>query len=430
MTLLWGQYEVVRQLGEGGMSVVYLVYDQHTGQEFAAKHILPDEDLDPRYRQKVLRQFTIERTMHPTLAHPHIVRCHRVFDDGLLLNYIEGQNLRAYLSELWKREETRQLTEDELNNILAVETLQVLRHIGDALEFLHQQGWCHCDLKPDNLMRDTQGNYHLTDFGIAHRIGDPLDSERGTPEYMSPEQYQANSPLSPQTDIYSLGVTIYEMLSGQVPFEKARDHEVDTQTPNTLRQRIQYTKPPLPSYFNPNLARGIEPVLLRALEKNPEDRYQSVYEFCDALLNFGQYATAQTIIREPTLVEPTLIELAEVASIEVPPIPQAYPDRRAYLVCTTHPMPEVHLQNTNLIGRNPKDCNIYIPDNRKVSRRHALLEWDVTQREFKLWHQGRAIPTRLNGNPVINDFSPQLQDGDLITIGDYNFRFEVREPLA
>jgi len=401
---IWSKYRVKGPLGEGGMATVYSVIDEEKQQVFAAKVLRQDRAQQNPYLRL---QFEQEAQIHPRLAHPNILRCHQAFlqeePQGLLLDYIEGGTLRRYI----RSRKDSKINSDEI--------MLIVRQVADALEYLHSQGLCHCDIKPDNILINQQGQVFLTDFGISQSIGEPLESKRGTPRYMAPEQY-LQQPVDHRTDVYSFAITLYEMLTqGEVPFsahaesEESRGSQGAQHTVGqaaSLEEKHIYSKPPPPSFFNDRIKREIDQVLLRALEKEPDRRYQrmsNLYQALDTVVS-GQ-SQHQTFSQTDGFV---------------PPPPQ---HARAKLICTTgQSSTPIPLEPLLLFGRS-KECNVRLRDI-SISRRHALVQWEATSQQYVIWDQGSKLGTRVNGKQVINT-ARVLQHGDLITVGNYNFRYEL-----
>lgn len=388
------------------MSRVYLVQSE-TGRTFAAKVMQPDGERN--YEQLRLR-FEQEAKLHPSLSHRNIVRCYEVNSDppGMLLDYVEGKSIRQMLDD---------------RSILQMKPSQIMRmvqHISDALTYLHERHYCHCDLKPDNILWDSQNDmYYLIDFGISQNTGQIPDTKRGSPKYMAPEQIRREA-VDRRTDVYSLATTIYEIITGgEIPFtSRVSEHDVfpgfrrDNSTDFPLQQearesserKYSYIKPPPPSYFRKGIKISIDKVLLKALEKEPRQRYETVDALYNALNEAFLGSAGQHTFHGTRMGSSTL------------------PSAR--LVCTTHgDFPIVTLSvPTVLIGRSRHECFIVLHD-MSVSRRHAMVEWDGYRGYFAVWDQGSKMGTRVNGR-LLEEECRYLRDGDLITVGNFNFRFE------
>ena len=250
-----GRYRVVRKLGTGGMANVYLAEDQELGRSVAIKM------LDERHAQdeQFVERFRREAKNAAGLSHPNIVS---IYDRGqaegtyyIAMEYLEGRTLKELLV-------TRGPTP------LAV-AIDYARQILSALGFAHRHGIVHRDIKPHNVVVAPDGRLKVTDFGIA-RSGTSQMTETGsiigTAQYLSPEQAKG-APVTPASDIYSVGIVLYEMLTGTVPFTG--------DTPLEIAMKHLSTTPLPPSEERPEVPHELDSIVLRALAKDPEDRYQS-----------------------------------------------------------------------------------------------------------------------------------------------------------
>lgn len=260
-----GPYKITEQLGQGGMATVYKAYHAQLDRSVAIKvmhqNFLEDETFVTRFKR--------EARIVAKLEHPHIVPIYdfNEYDKQpyLVMKYIEGKTLKAHLQQ----------GALPLNDIL-----HIINAVGGSLAYAHRQGILHRDIKPSNIVIDTDNTPYLTDFGLARlaAAGESTMSENmllGTPHYISPEQARGVKEIDGRTDIYSLGVVLYELLVGRVPFT--------ADTPFAIIHDHIYTPLPLPSRINPEIPPIIEEVLLMALAKRPEDRYASADEMVNDL---------------------------------------------------------------------------------------------------------------------------------------------------
>lgn len=274
-------YDLRGKLGSGGMGAVYAAYQTAMKRHVAVK-ILPEELADnPDY----LERFNREAETLTQLEHPHIVP---VYDYGALgkTSYIVMRLLKGGT-----------LNQQMLTEQLSVgETRQILQQVCSALDYAHNKGIVHRDIKASNVMLDEQGNAYLTDFGIAKLLHATTGITAtgmmlGTPAYMAPEQWKGTE-SNAQTDIYALGVLLYAMLTGQLPFEAP--------TPYALMDKHLNEKALPPTKQNPNLPEDVNGVLNRAMAKSPENRFQSARVFFQAFDHALESAPTKT--NEPLLV--------------------------------------------------------------------------------------------------------------------------------
>jgi len=275
-----GRYRVLERIGRGGMAEVYKAYQPALDRHVAIKvlHSFLLEEADSRDR------FSREARAVATLRHPHIVQVFDFDNEGdeyfMVMEYIDGPNLKARLNDLGRT--SSRLSLDEIGAIISA--------IGGALGYAHRQGMIHRDVKPHNIMFTSDGQALLTDFGIAKIVSGSNVSASGTlsgtPAYMSPEQGRA-AVLDPRTDLYSLGVVLYEMLTGRVPF--------DADTPFAVVIKHINEPLPLPRTLDPTIAPVMERLVFKALAKDPADRFQTA----DAFVQATQAAIAEAAVLDP-----------------------------------------------------------------------------------------------------------------------------------
>ncbi|MCX7943006.1 MAG: SUMF1/EgtB/PvdO family nonheme iron enzyme [Deltaproteobacteria bacterium] len=257
-------YEVVKKLGEGGMGVVFHAIHNLSGQEVAIKMLPPELSKDDGIRSR----FINEARLLAKLDHPNIVTLYNFLEEDqkfyLIMQFVRGKTLEEYIKERGK------LSIDEVVNIFS--------QVCDALGYAHQMGVVHRDIKPANIMITPDMRVKVMDFGIAKLTGGTRLTATGiavgTVWYMSPEQIRG-AELDARSDLYSLGVTLFEALTGKVPFDSESDYEV--------RKCHVEVNPPSPLIINNSLPKAAETILLKVLSKNPDDRYQSAQEFKKAI---------------------------------------------------------------------------------------------------------------------------------------------------
>jgi eukaryotic-like serine/threonine-protein kinase len=283
-TMIDGRYRVLNRLGSGGMADVYCAEDTQLGRRVALKllyrRFAEDEEFVERFRR--------EASSAAGLQHPNIVG---VFDRGewdgtyyIAMEFLDGHTLKQLVREHGA------MPPDLANDI----TVQVLR----AARFAHKRGVVHRDIKPHNVILDDEGRAKVTDFGIARAGASDMTetgSIMGTAQYLSPEQAQGQ-PVSPRSDLYSIGVMLYELLTGQVPF--------DAESPVTIALKHVSETPAPPSQLNPAVPPALDAVVMRALEKDPARRFADADAFIDALQSARAQPTVVSLEQYPMPGEP------------------------------------------------------------------------------------------------------------------------------
>jgi eukaryotic-like serine/threonine-protein kinase len=287
MTMLLGaaisdRYRLDSRLGAGGMSTVFVALDQVLEREVAVKllaeHLAEDGNFVARFRREALAA--------ARLVHPHIVQ---VYDSGqdsatgrhyIVMEYVEGKSCADLLREQ--------------KQVPVREAVRIISQACSGLHYAHRHGVIHRDVKPGNLLLDRDGVVKLADFGIAKAAEDSqitqLGSVLGTAAYLSPERTQGE-PASTSSDVYSLGVVLYQLLTGRVPYE--------TSSLTELALAQQQGAPPPPSTFKPDVTPELDRAIARCLAGSPEARYSSASEMRDAIeAAAGGHDTSATIALE------------------------------------------------------------------------------------------------------------------------------------
>lgn len=309
--ILSNRYKIDTFLGRGGMAEVYKVWDSRRMTFLAMKVLYEDLAIDRVF----MRRFKREAETLEKLQHPNIVRFYGLEQDGpnafMLLDYVEGKTLKRAIFDAGTPLRSKQLR-------------FIMRSVCGALQFAHSEGLAHCDIKPANIMLHQNGTVLLADFGIA-RMTDAATATMvgaGTPAYMAPEQVRGEDP-TPQTDIYALGIVLYEMLTGgERPFTGERA-ETTGSTSEKLRWEQMNMPPTNPREWNPDLSPELEEVVLKCLKKNPKERYKTALDLFNALeLATGSVNADVEKAARPQPELDTLVE-ASVLPEAVSPIPKS-----------------------------------------------------------------------------------------------------------
>ena len=258
------RYEFIEELGRGGMGRVYKVFDKKIKEEVAVKIL----KLEIASDETTIERFSNELKLARKIVHKNVGRMYELMEDEgthyITMEYVAGEDLKSFIRR------AGQLNVDK--------TISLARQVCEGLAEAHKLGVVHRDLKPGNIMIDKEGNALIMDFGIARSLKAEGITTKGivvgTPEYMSPEQVDGKE-ADHRSDIYSLGIVLYEMLTGRVPFEG------DTSFSIALKHKTQMPKDPCE--LNAQIPESISHLILRCMQKKKEDRYQSVDEILDEL---------------------------------------------------------------------------------------------------------------------------------------------------
>ncbi|OGD23195.1 MAG: hypothetical protein A2Y69_07280 [Candidatus Aminicenantes bacterium RBG_13_59_9] len=263
-TVFAGRYQIIEELGKGGMGSVYRAIDKKLNEEVALKLIRPEIASD----RMTLDRFSNEIKIVRKIVHRNVSRMYHLSEEKgihyITMEYVPGEDLRRML---------RMSKRMEIGTAISI-ARQVLEGLAEA----HRLGVVHRDLKPGNIMIDQEGQVRILDFGIARAIKSEGPTEVGliigTPEYMSPEQVEGRE-VDPRSDLYSLGVILFEMVTGRVPFE--------ADTPFAVGVKHKSEKPPDPRQINAHIPEDLNSLILKCLEKDGAKRYQSAEELLSAL---------------------------------------------------------------------------------------------------------------------------------------------------
>ncbi len=264
-----GKYEIVRELGSGATSTVYLATDPFGEKQVALKlfkqEVMRDVNTGPAFT-RLLRN---EASLAGKLIHPHIVHVmDAVMEEDvnyMVMEYVEGETLEKYA---------------EVDHLLDIKTVaEIAYKCCKALEYAQSQGVIHRDIKPANILFTGESDIKISDFGAAMIENHEATqiSGVGSPAYMSPEQIK-EQPLTHQTDIYSLGVTMYKLLTGKLPFDATNNF--------SMIYQIMNLEPPPPSAWRPEIPSDLDAIVLHAMQKEPNGRYSRWEDFANELVHF------------------------------------------------------------------------------------------------------------------------------------------------
>jgi len=303
-----GKYKILAPLGQGGMARVYRAHQENLDREVAVKVLPPWYAADRNF----VARFNLEARLIARLSHPNIVTIHDFSEqDGhlyIVMQLVDGGTLKHLLDT--KRDSAsrgNQNSQDGTGTMDMVEASHIFQQLASALAYAHEKGIIHRDIKPVNVLMDRTKRPILSDFGIAKALAGTNDLTRpgagvGTPEYMSPEQCKGEH-VDQRADIYALGIMLYETLTGRTPF-------IGDNYPAIAHSHI-YEEPPDPHIFNPRLPLSVRDVILTALQKTPEYRYQKANDMAMALehalqtpdrgsVHPGSTLRPASIVRAPT----------------------------------------------------------------------------------------------------------------------------------
>ena len=309
-----GDYEIIGTLGKGGMGTVFRVRNLLSDRVEAMKVALPDLNADPALADRFLREIRL----HASLEHPHIagLRTALRIDNQVLMimELVEGASLDEHLRQ---------------GPLELKSAIRYVDQVLSALDLAHSRGIIHRDIKPANIIVTPEGSVKLTDFGIARSASERNLTQTGLAlgslYYMSPEQVQAQ-PADQRSDIYSLGVTFYEMATGRRPIDGASEYAI-------LNAHLTHTPVP-PGSLNPGVPMMLGAAIMKALAKQPMDRFQTAAEFREALRRIEGVTTLRAITDPGTYAQRTVVS----ASMPLQDAACARPDRDRFLLKSVGPI--------------------------------------------------------------------------------------------
>ena len=335
------RYQVKELLGQGGMSSVYRAYDPQLRRDVAIKIIHPHLSDDPKF----VRRFEEEAAAVARLRHPNI---RQVFDSGhdadtfyMVLEFLPGETLKERLNSYAQDHQLMPLNE----------VITITQQICEAVAYAHRHGVIHRDIKPSNVIISEQGEAVLTDFGIAKMVGieefTATGAVIGTAAYISPEQIQGEG-VDHRTDIYAIGVMLFEMVSGTPPFEADA----------VLPLMMKHINEPIPDLRQrvPNLPTKMIAIIEKALAKDPSKRYQTADEIA---IDLGSLSAPDSSTKDGTLIEDTLLE-------------KMVPDATIQDESPFHPQPQL------------QTVQLPIPEPEKESAPHRWWSWGNPRRFLEL----------------------------------------------
>ncbi len=284
--LLNNRYQLVEKLGTGGMAFVFRARDTMLERSVAIKILREDYSKDPEFQSR----FRLEAKAAANLSHPNIVTVHDFgFDHGqlfIVLEHVPGTDLKTYL--------------DKLGRFRPEDAIPLMVQACAGIGYAHRAGLVHCDVKPHNMLVTPDQRLKVTDFGIARALASIHPDEKssvvwGSPLYFSPEQASGLAP-TPASDVYSLGVVLYELLTGQTPFTG--------RTAEQLAIMHRDVTPRPPSTLNPSISPALDQIVMKTLAKEPAARYRTADQLGRVLLSFGNTRAAPALQLTPETHNP------------------------------------------------------------------------------------------------------------------------------
>lgn len=419
-----GNFRIDLLLGEGGMGAVYRATDMNLARPVALKVMHRQLANQPQFQ----RRFMQEAQAVARLSHPSIVTIHS-FDHQenlfyIVMEFVQGVSLGKYIKQLVQRNQVVKLNE----------TLTIVAQVADALAYAHRAGVVHRDIKPDNILikkletPEREGDPPLravvTDFGLAKLLEGGIDTQSGTfmgtLPYMSPEQALAKE-IDGRSDIYSLGVVLYQLATGRLPF--------NIKSPTDAVMKHMNEVPPQPRSFQPGLPSAVEDVILKALAKEPGDRFQSGAEFATALRRAATGLSDSDVTAFATAVSGNMVSMiTQIDAGDVPVPSRMDPDDTAVnreprlIIAKKGETPETLplTKASYLIGRASSNDIVISGDG--VSRKHARLE--RTASGWQMTDLNSTNGTYVEGQKLLPDVPESLDPNQEVRIGPNFLRWQ------
>lgn len=383
--MIKGRYKLIDEIESGSFGTVYIARDMQSNSLYAAKIMHPEHARDGSLTSRFQREAYILQG----LSDPHIVRIIDYGNDGdvyyIIEEFVDGQSLKYYITTSGRIEPLR--------------ALNYTKQIAEGLEAAHKHGVVHRDIKPQNILINNVGVVKITDFGMARGEDSATitgtDEFMGTPYYISPEQVDSGHLADTRSDLYSLAIVLFEMLTGRPPFEGGSIIDI------VIKQKKE--RVPSICRIRPNLPADMDAFFQKALAKTPASRFQTPHEFISALEQLQKQVQAS--------VSPPHLKV---------PVKQGY----LIVLSTGHSIPLTW--ELMLVGRQDPKVGIFPEINltdMKVGRRHAYLR--NRQGTFTIEDLNSTNKTRLNGVTLIPNQEYPLNDGDLLRFGSVEVRFEL-----
>ncbi|MBV9708000.1 MAG: protein kinase [Chloroflexi bacterium] len=400
--VIGGRYKLIDERGRGNFATVYIARDLENNRIRAVKvmHLELSND------GELIARFEREADILLNLQNPHVVRIVDFGNDGnmhyIVMDYIDGQSLKYYM-----------ITDGPMELLRALDyTIQIV----DGLDAAYKQQVVHRDIKPQNILIDSQGVVKITDFGLARGRDTPTLTQSnvfmGTAYYISPEQAENGRAADTRSDLYSVATVLFEMLTGHPPYQGETAVDIVIKHMN---ERV-----PLICRLRTGLPAEMDSFMQKALAKSPADRYATPQEFIVALQQLQERARVMSTEKR---VAPPPHEQKQVNK----GLPKSTPQKQARIVVISSGQPFPLTDDLMVVGRQDPNRGIYPQINladKTVGRQHAYLQ--NHQGTFTVEDLNALNKTRLNGVTLTPHEKHVLKDGDILRFGSVEARFELR----